>query len=159
MDSPEVTPLPDFQEELAKKVLADAGLKRLAHLPFLTLFYLHFQRNLVTTPVTALELAAYLGVDVKVSEGILTYLKEAGIVREFKQDLPAYTLQKDLDELRVLEMLPLLSRFFELLQSLDPLSSGAQVAEADEKYRRIYSELASEILQLFGKQPVNELPI
>ena len=159
MDSPEVTPLPDFQEELAKKVLADAGLKRLAHLPFLTLFYLHFQRNLVTTPVTALELAAYLGVDVKVSEGILTYLNEAGIVREFKQDLPAYTLQKDLDELRVLEMLPLLSRFFELLQSLDPLSSGAQVAEADEKYRRIYSELASEILQLFGKQPVNELPI
>ncbi|HKX13398.1 MAG TPA: hypothetical protein VJP40_09610 [bacterium] len=159
MDSPEVTPLPNFQEELATKVLADAGLKRLAHLPFLTLFYLHFQRNLVTTPVTALEMAAYLGVDVKVSEGILTYLKEAGVVREFKQDLPAYTLQKELHELKVLELLPLLSRFAELCQEVDPTASAAQVAEADEKYRRIYSELASEILQLFGKQPVNELPI
>ncbi|HKY62845.1 MAG TPA: hypothetical protein VJR29_05435 [bacterium] len=159
MDNPEVTPLPNFQEELAKKVLADVGLKRLAHLPFLTLFYLHFQHNLVTTPVTALELAAYLGVDVKVSEGILEYLKETGVVREFKRDLPAYTLQKELHELKVIELLPLLSRFAELCQAIDPAATAAQVAEADEKYRRIYSELASEILQLFGKQPVNELPI
>lgn len=159
MENTEVTPLPNFQEEMAKAVLADAGLKRLAHLPFLTLFYLHFQRNLVTTPVTALELAAYLGVDVKVSEGILGYLKDEGIVREFKQDLPAYTLQKDLHELNVLELLPLLSRFSELFQQVTPESGAAQMAEADEKYRRIYSELASEILQLFGKQPVNELPI
>jgi DNA-binding IscR family transcriptional regulator len=159
MNETETHPSQNFQEELAKKVLADPGLKSLTHLPFLTLFYLHFQRNLVMTPVTALELAAYLGVDVKVSEGVLVYLKDQGIVREFKRDLPAYTLQKDLHELTVLELLPLLSRFSELLQGPDAVSTHIQVAETDERYRKIYSELASEILQLFGKQPVNELPI
>jgi hypothetical protein len=31
--------------------------------------------------------------------------------------------------------------------------------ESNQKYRKIYSELASEILQLFGEDSANQLPL
>ncbi len=145
--------------ETANNFMADPATRRLAQMPLLTLFYLYFQRQLVATPVTALELAAYLGIEVRAAEGVLAYLEGQGILRQFKQDLPAYCLTKELSEISVMALLPLLAKFQELV----PLGASQEIAEnvteADEKYRKLYSELASEILQLFGQQPVNHLPI
>lgn len=141
---------------LAKNFIAEAHGRRLAHLPFLTLVYLQGQRSLVSTPVTALELAAYLGVEVAVAEGVLVLLADQGIVRLFKEDMPAYCLNREIHEITVFELLPLLMKFQELIPET---GAAGESLGADDKYRRLYSELASEILQLFGKQPVNQLPI
>lgn len=142
---------------LAKNFVAQAQGKRLAHLPLLTLVYLQGQRSIVATPVTALELAAYLGVEVSVAEGVLGLLASQGIVRLFKEDMAAYCLNRELHEISVFELLPLLLKFQELIPATG--LAAAVSAEADEKYRRLYSELASEMLQLFGQQSVNQLPI
>jgi len=146
-----------FDKDTAQNFMQDAAFRRLAQLPLLTLFYLYFQRQIVATPVTPLELAAYLGIDVRATEGVLTFLESQGILRRFKQDLPAYCLSKDLSEISVLELLPILTKFQELV----PVNIGPVGAtpEADEKYRRVYSELASELLQLAQEIPVNQLPI
>ena len=142
---------------LAKNFVAQAQCKRLAHLPLLTLVYLQGQRSMVATPVTALELAAYLGVEVGVAETVLEMLASQGIVRLFKEDMAAYCLNRELHEISVFELLPLLLKFQELIPASG--SAATASAEADEKYRRLYSELASEMLQLFGQQSVNQLPI
>lgn len=144
-------------EELAKSFMTDPQVKGLAHLPFLTLSYLHFQRHLVATPVTALELAAYLGVELRVAENVLSYLEGQGIVRQFNAALPAYFLNRELSEINVAELLPMLAKFQDFTPATGVAAQGT--TQADEKYRRLYSELASEILQLFGQQSVNELPI
>ncbi|KAB2838862.1 Rrf2 family transcriptional regulator [bacterium] len=142
---------------MAKNFIAQTQGKRLAHLPLLTLVYLQGQRSTVATPVTALELAAYLGVEVGVAEQVLEFLASHGVVRLFKEDMAAYCLNRELHEISVFELLPLLLKFQELIPATGAAAEAS--AEADEKYRRLYSELASEMLQLFGQQSVNQLPI
>ncbi len=148
-----------FNNETAQNFMQDPAFRRLAQLPLLTLFYLYFQRQIVSTPVTPLELAAYLGTDVRAIEGVLSFPEGVGILRRFKQDLPAYCLHKDLSEISVLELLPVLAKFQELIPAEGASVAPAGTAEADDRYRRVYSELASELLQLAQQAPVNQLPI
>ena len=160
MDVPEnLNQNPNPLNALTQTLLTEPYVKRLAHLPFLTLFYLYFQRQVVATPVTALELAAYLEVEVKVAEGILAYLEGKGIVRQFKADLPAYTITRDLAEISVMELVALLHHCKQLGADAGAPPSDQEAQESSDKYRRLYSELASEILQLFGQQSVNQIPI
>jgi len=138
--------------------LTEPQLKRIAHWPLLTLFYLLFQKQFSTTPVTALELAAYLGVEVKISEGILEFLLKKGIVRSFKNDMPAYSIGKNLEQIPVSDLFAMLGEIQTFLKEQNP-GEGLENADQDQKYRRLYSELASEILQLFGKESANKLPV
>jgi len=140
-------------------VLTEPELKRLAHLPLLSLFYLIFQRQFSATPVTALELAAYLSVEVKVAECILEYLLKKGIVRSFKNDMPAYSIGKTPEQIPVSELFGMLGDIQEILKvQKNPMTEGP-VDDSDQKYRKLYSELASEILQLFGEESANKLPL
>jgi DNA-binding IscR family transcriptional regulator len=143
----------------SKTVLTEPQFKQLAHLPLLTVFYLFFQRQFSATPVTALELAAYLGIDVKIAEGALSFLDQVGIVRAFKNDLPAYSLGKELDQISVKDLVSLLAEFHELLKKEGGEPKALELEASNEKYRKIYSELASEILQLFGQESANQLPL
>lgn len=141
------------------RVITEPDVKNLAHLPLLTIFYLSLQRQVSSTPVTALELAAYLGLEVKVVEGLLEYLEKKGLVRAFKEDIPAYSLGKELNEISAKDFMEILGEFHELLKQEGLKPKILQTNESNEKYRKIYSELASEILQLFGEESANQLPV
>lgn len=142
---------------MVKNLIAQPQARRLIHLPLLTLAYLQGQRTMAATPVAAPELAAFLGIEIPVAEGILVFLESQGILRHFKENLAAYCLNRELHQISVFELLPLLLKFQELIPEVG--AAAELSAEADEKYRRLYSELASEMLQLVGQQPVNQLPI
>lgn len=141
-----------------KHLLSEPEIRKLAHLPMLTIFYLSLQRQLSSTPVTALELSAYLGVDVEITEGILSFLEGRGIVRTFKKDMPAYLLAQDLSEINANDLMGLLAEFHDRLK-LKGLNYEAPDRDSNAKYREIYSQLASEILQLFGQESANQLPV
>ncbi|MCB1213873.1 MAG: hypothetical protein KDK66_00205 [Deltaproteobacteria bacterium] len=141
-----------------KHLLTEPEIRKLAHLPMLTVFYLSLQKQLSATPVTALELSAYLGVEVEITEGILSFLESRGIVRAFKKDMPAYLLTQDLSEINANDLMGLLGEFHEQFK-LRGLDSEDSVQESNTKYRKIYSELASEILKLFGQESANQLPV
>lgn len=141
-----------------KHLLTEPEIRHLAHLPMLTIFYLSLQKQLSSTPVTALELSAYLGVAVEVTESVLVFLEKRGILRRFKKGMPAYLLAQDLSEINVNDLMGLLAEFHEQLKSRD-LSPKAPKQESNARYREIYSELASEILQLFGEESANQLPV
>lgn len=140
-------------------VLTEAELRQLAHVPVLLLFYLLFQKQFSSTPVTALELAAYLGLDVKVTEGMLDYLQKQGMLRAFKDDMPAYSLGRELDRITMKDLIALLGEVHRLMKSTGTTLQPRELEGSDEKYRKLYSDLASEILQLFGEQSANQLPI
>jgi hypothetical protein len=53
----------------------------------------------------------------------------------------------------------LVGRIQELVKQAGSQPDVSISAENAEKYRKIYSDLASEMLQLFGEQPVNKLPV
>jgi Predicted transcriptional regulator len=140
-------------------ILTEAEMRELAHLPVLLLFYLLFQKQFSATPVTALELAAYLGLDVKVSEGLMDYLQQQGIVRAFKDDMPAYSLGRELDQITMKDLIALLGEIHRLMKKSGAKVKPVELSASNEKYRKLYSDLASEILQLFGEQSANQLPI
>ncbi len=146
-------------KEQSQAVVTEPQLRKLAHLPLLTLFYLLFQRQFSSTPVTALELAAYLGLELKVVEGILYYLKKKEIVRPFKEDLAAYCLKKELDQISVKDMIEMVGEIQELLQRQGLEFSSSENPDSNEKYRKIYSDIASEMLQLFGTESMNKMPV
>lgn len=146
-------------QDSAAIILTEPQFKELAHLPLLTLFYFSLQRKFSIAPVTALELAAYLGVEVKAAENVLEYLEKKEIVRTFKHEIPAYSLSKSLDQINVSEMVALLAKFHEVLKGKTKNQSEPTESESGEKYRKLYSELASEILQLFGERAANQLPL
>lgn len=154
-----IEPITASENLNAPEVLTEEEFKDLAHLPLWILFYLTLQKQVSSTPVTALELAAYLGIEVKVAEGLLSSLAEQGIVRAFRDDLPAYSLAHDLSEISAKQMMEMVAeirnQFKEFKQDIPRHSS----LKSNEKYRKIYSELASEILQLFGEESANQLPV
>jgi DNA-binding IscR family transcriptional regulator len=145
--------------EKGKDWLTEPQLKKLAHLPLLTCFYLLFQKRFSATPVTPLELSAYLGLDVAVTEGLLASMEKKGWLTVFKEGLPAYSLAKDLDQITAADLIELVGRIQELVKQAGSQPDVSISAENAEKYRKIYSDLASEMLQLFGEQPVNKLPV
>lgn len=145
--------------EKEEKIVTEAELKALAHLPMLTVFYLSLQRQVSSTPVTPLELSAYLGVEVKVAEGLLKFLHGRGIIHPFRQGMPAYTLSQDLNAISAKDMMEMLGEFRDLTKSQGGELSVDDQKESNQKYRKIYSELASEILQLFGEDSANQLPL
>lgn len=148
-----------LSQEKRTAILTEPQFKRLAHLPLLTIFYLSLQRELSSTPVTALELAAYLDLEVKVTEDLLNYLEKKGVVRSFRKDIPAYCLSQDLREISAHDLIEMLAEYHHVLEkSGGEVSIGERIA-LDGKYRKIYSDLASEILQLFGEESANELPV
>ncbi len=159
MDLKEIPFKSEGESLAAKTVLTEPQFKQLAHLPLLTLFYLFFQRQFSTTPVTALELAAYLGIEVRVAEEVLQFLHHEGVVRIFKEGLAAYSLGKELDELTVKDLVVLLAKFHEVITKQGITLKPFEIKESNEKYRKIYAELASEILQLFGEASANQLPL
>jgi len=140
-------------------VVTEGEVKRLAHLPLLTLFYLSLQKQVSSTPVTALELAAYLGLDVRVAEGLLEFLDKRGMVRAFREDIPAYSLNLELNEITVKDMMEMLGEFQQQIKLAGGDVKVSDVRESNEKYRKIYSDLASEILTLFGEESANQLPV
>jgi DNA-binding IscR family transcriptional regulator len=140
------------------RVVTEPEVKKLAHLPLLTIFYLSLQKRVSATPVTALEVAAYLGLDVRVVEEIFTFLERRAIVGAFRKDIPAYSLAKELHEITAKDLIELLGEYQLLLKQKGQEISGSDL-EAEKKYRKIYSELASEILQLFGTESINQLPV
>jgi DNA-binding IscR family transcriptional regulator len=141
------------------RVVTEREVKKLAHLPLLTIFYLSLQRRVSATPVTALEMAAYLGMDVKVVEEILSFLERRGTVRAFRKDMPAYSLVKEFHEITAKDLIELLGEYQLLLKQSGAEVSGNEMGASEKKYRKIYSDLASEILQLFGEESINDLPV
>jgi len=141
------------------RVLTEPDVKNLAHLPLLTVFYLSMQKQVSSTPVTALELAAYLGLEVRVAEGLFEYLEKRGWVRAFKEDIPAYSLGRELNEITAKDLMEILGEFHEVLKREGLKPKILKTTESNEKYRKIYSELASEIIQLFGEEAANEMPV
>lgn len=141
------------------RVVTEPEVKKLAHLPLLTVFYLSLQKRVSATPVTALEMAAYLSMDVKVVEEILSFLNRKGIVRAFRKDIPAYSLVKEFHEITAKDLIELLGEYQLLLKQSGQEISGSDMEASEKKYRKIYSELASEILQLFGRESLNDLPL
>ncbi len=139
--------------------LTEPQLKRLAHIPLLTLFYLYFQKRVSSTPVTALELAAYLGVDVRLSEAVLLHLEQRGTVKLFKEGIPAYSLKKELEQVSLKDLLEIVGVIQQWVKKGGQEVAGPSAEESQEKYRKIYSELASEMLQLFGEEAVNKMPL
>lgn len=134
-------------------------LNQMAHLPLLTLFYLTLQRQVTFTPVTALELSAYLGIEVTVAEGILAFLETRGVVRVFKEGIPAYIIVKDLDAISTKDLIVLLGEFHRLLQEAGRDKAPEELQKSHDKYRKLYSDLASEMLTLFGQESANLLPL
>lgn len=143
----------------APEVLTEEEFKGLAHLPLWILFYLTLQKQVSSTPVTALELAAYLGIEVQVAEGLLSYMASMGLVRAFRDDLPAYSLAQDLGDISAKQMMEMVAELRNLFKQYDQVPPRTTARGSNEKYRKIYSELASEILQLFGEESANELPV
>ncbi len=141
------------------QVLAEPEMRKLAHLPLLTVFYLGLQRQISSTPVTALELAAYLGLEVRVVEGLLAFLQKRGWVCSFSQELPAYSLTRDFDQLTVKDLLEMVAEIQRQLKNAGVRAQGLEARSDDERYRKLYSDLASEILQLFGRDAVNQMPV
>ncbi len=141
------------------QVLAEPEMRKLAHLPLLTVFYLGLQRQISSTPVTALELAAYLGLEVRVVEGLLAFLQKRGWVCSFSQELPAYSLTRDFDQLTVKDLLEMVAEIQRQLKNVGVRAQGLEARSDDERYRKLYSDLASEILQLFGRDAVNQMPV
>lgn len=148
-----------LSQEAPAIILTEPQFKELAHLPLLTLFYFSLQRKFSIAPVTALELAAYLGIEVKTAESVLEYLEKKDIVRAFKNEIPAYSLAKNLEQINAGELVALLGKFHELMKERKDPTSEVTASESGEKYRKIYSDLASEILQLFGERAANQLPL
>jgi DNA-binding IscR family transcriptional regulator len=142
-----------------EKIITEPQLRKLAPLPVLMIFYLSIQRQVSSTPVTPLEMAAYLDVDVRVVEAIFEYLEKHKLVRAFRQDLPAYSLAKELDEISVKDLLEILGEFHTRFKQEGMQYKPAVGKDQDKRYRKIYSELASEILQLFGEESANQLPL
>jgi DNA-binding IscR family transcriptional regulator len=141
------------------RVVTEPEVKKLAHFPLLTVFYLSLQKRVSATPVTALEMAAYLGLDVRVVEQILSFLDRRGIVRAFRKDIPAYSLAKEFHEITAKDLIELLGEYQWLLKQNGSEISDPEMEASEKKYRKIYSELASEILQLFGEESINHLPV
>lgn len=144
---------PERQQMLTR----EPQLKKLAHIPLLTLFYLTFQKRFSATPVTPLELSAYLGLDVVVGEGVLASMEKKAWVKVFKEGMPAYTLVKDLEQITVHDLVEWIAEIEEMVKTSESAAASSQ--ESQEKYRKIYSELASEMLQLFGEEAVNKIPL
>ena len=144
--------------ERQQMLLREPQLKKLAHIPLLTLFYLTFQRRFSATPVTPLELSAYLGMDVVLAEGLLASSAKKGWVKVFKEGMPAYTLVKDLEQISVHDLVEWIGEIQEMMKIAEVPATASSV-ESQEKYRKIYSELASEMLQLFGEEAVNKIPL
>lgn len=144
--------------DTAELILTEPEVKKMAHLPFLTFFYLFFQKKLSATPVTALELAAYLGIEIHTSEKILSFLEKGGFVKVFKEDMEAYLLAKDLDEINLQDLVHLLGEFHKLTKKQEQRSTSL-VDSSSEKYRKLYSELAGELLQIFSQETANRLPV
>jgi DNA-binding IscR family transcriptional regulator len=141
------------------RVVTEPEVKKLAHLPLLTIFYLSLQKRVSATPVTALEMAAYLGLDVKVVEQILSFLDGRGLVRAFRKDMPAYSLVKEFHEITAKDLIELLGEYQLLLKQSGQEITSTDADASEKKYRKIYSDLASEILQLFGQESINQLPL
>ncbi len=141
------------------QVLAEPEMRKLAHLPLLTVFYLGLQRQISSTPVTALELAAYLGLEVRVVEGLLNFLQHRGWVCSFSQELPAYSLTRDFEQFTVKELLEMVGEIQRQLKKMGAKTQEGERQSDDERYRKLYSDLASEILQLFGRDAVNQMPV
>ncbi len=152
------SPLPE-SSDTGELTLTEPELKKLAHLPLLTFFYLLFQKRFSSTPVTALELAAYLGVDVQLGEVLMSHLEKKGIVRVFKEGIAAYSLMKDVDQVNVKDLIEMVGDVHLWVKKNGELKSAAMPEESSEKYRKIYSDLAREMLQLFGEEAVNKLPL
>jgi len=152
----EICPKSEDKPWSPSSILTESKLREVAHLPLLTMIYLKLQRQASATPVTALELAAYLGVEVKVAEDILSFLEKRGIVHAFREDLPAYSLNKKMGQITGEDFLALLVDFFQLVKNGQKFSDSVP---SDDKYRKLYSKLASEILLLFGQESVNQLPV
>lgn len=140
-------------------ILTEPQFKKLAHLPLLTVFYFSLQRELSSTPVTALELAAYLDLDLKVTEALLAYLEKKGVVRSFRENIPAYCLNQELKEITAHDLIEMLGEYHHVLESSGVEPSHSERVASDGKYRKIYSDLASEMLQLFGEESANDLPV
>lgn len=140
-------------------LLNEPRIKTVAHLPLLAIFYLSMQRQVSATPVTALELSAYLGVEVSIMEEMLKKLEQRGMVQAFKEGIPAYVLTRELEEVNAKELLAMVLELDDLYEKSGTPRTSVSTRESNEKYRRIYSELASEILQLFGEDSANQLPL
>lgn len=131
-----------------------------AHLPFLTILYLHLHKSTVGTPLTALEMSLYLNTDIHVVEKVFELLEEKHIVRPLKQGLPAYVLNRSLKDINFEDLLELMHCYQKHGEFFSNKSlNHAQQELQSNKYRQIYSDLASELLHLFGVQTANDLPI
>ena len=147
------------QPDTGELTLTEPELKKLAHLPLLTFFYLLFQKRFSSTPVTALELSAYLGVDLQLGEVLMASLEKKGIIRVFKEGIPAYSLMKDVDQVNVKDLIEMVGDAHLWVKKNGELKNAINPDESQEKYRKIYSDLAREMLQLFGEEAVNKLPL
>ncbi len=154
-----VEPIAASENLNSNDILTEEEFKNLAHMPLLILFYLTLQKQVSATPVTALELAAYLGIEVQVAEGLLSFLEAEGMVRAFRDDLPAYSLAQELSDISAKQMMEMVAELRNLFKQYDQSPPIFKARGGNEKYRKIYSELASEILQLFGEDSANDLPV
>jgi hypothetical protein len=73
--------------------------------------------------------------------------------------MPAYSLVKEFHEITAKDLIELLGEYQLLLKQSGKEISGQEMEASEKKYRKIYSDLASEILQLFGEESINNLPV